>query len=247
MIPTVEVANVTRMEWTLTVDAPVRAVYDTWTRFEGFPAFMEGVERVEQIDDTHLRWHVDVAGRRGWFDAEITEQVPDSRIAWRSTTEPEHAGSVDFHPLDDDRTEVGVTMDVSTDALPETFAGDGSVDARRFDEVVEADLHRFGRRVEHGPTPGGGLRRALRRGVGTSFRALDGLATAVGTIGALAWGVRGMRRSQSRARFVGRVRNSRMSGRRRAAYLAVGATGVYTIARSTIRTIPRMARREARI
>jgi hypothetical protein len=43
------------------VDVPVSTAYNQWTQFEDFPLFMEGVEHVEQLDDTRLHW---VAKRR---------------------------------------------------------------------------------------------------------------------------------------------------------------------------------------
>ena len=41
------------IERSIDVDVPVRAAYDQWTQFEEFPSFMEGVEEIRQIDDTH--------------------------------------------------------------------------------------------------------------------------------------------------------------------------------------------------
>lgn len=71
--------------------------------FEEFPQFMEGVERAEQLDDRHLRWHVDIAGVDREFEAEITDQQPDQRIAWRSRTGVDQGGVVTFHPLNETR------------------------------------------------------------------------------------------------------------------------------------------------
>ena len=154
-------ARMARVAWSVTVEAPVRAVYDTWTQFEEFPSFMTGVERVEQLDDTHLRWHVDIAGRRASFDAEVTEQIPDARVAWKSLTEPSHSGAVDFHRLDDEVTEIDVMMDVSEEALPGESAGGDSVASRRFEQVVKADLVRFKHLVESSE-PASGWRGEVR-------------------------------------------------------------------------------------
>src|SRR3712207_8701647 len=85
------------IEESIEVGVPVRAAYNQWTQFEEFPKFMEGVEEVRQLDDRRLHWRTSVAGREQEFDAEITEQTPDQRIAWRSTTGEQHAGVVTFH------------------------------------------------------------------------------------------------------------------------------------------------------
>ena len=53
------------------VDVPVSTAYNQWTQFEEFPKLMEGVESVEQIDDTHLRWVAEVGGERRERKAEI--------------------------------------------------------------------------------------------------------------------------------------------------------------------------------
>src|SRR5579884_2171776 len=79
------------IEQSVEVAVPVRTAYNQWTQFETFPAFMEGVEEVRQLDDTHLHWVVEHNGRRHEFDAEITEQRPDERVAWRTTDGKSHA------------------------------------------------------------------------------------------------------------------------------------------------------------
>src|SRR5690242_11463397 len=81
-----------RFEDTITVEVPVRVAYDQWTQFESFPTFMEGVDRVEQLDDKTLRWTADIAGRTKTWTAEITDQTPDTRVAWKSVTGAENAG-----------------------------------------------------------------------------------------------------------------------------------------------------------
>lgn len=94
------------------VDLPVRTVYDQWTQFEDFERFMPGVEYVEQVGDDALRATVKRRGVERTFDARITEQIPDTRIAWESIDEqPEHAGVVTFHHITDDSTKVMVQME----------------------------------------------------------------------------------------------------------------------------------------
>src|SRR5262245_12299241 len=82
------------------VRVPVRTAYNQWTQFAEFPRFMEGVAAVRQLDDGHLHWQATIAGKEAAWDAEIVEQVPDQRIAWKSTTGASNQGAVDFHFLD---------------------------------------------------------------------------------------------------------------------------------------------------
>ena len=51
------------IEKSITVDVPVRIAYNQWTQFETFPHFMEGVEEVRQLDDKHLHWRANIAGK----------------------------------------------------------------------------------------------------------------------------------------------------------------------------------------
>src|SRR5436189_5753172 len=98
------------IEKTIEIDAPVNKVYNQWTQFEEFPRFMEGVEQVKQIDDSHLHWVAEVGGKKKEWDAEITVQIPDERIAWQSTSGATTAGTVNFKPKDPDHTVVSVKM-----------------------------------------------------------------------------------------------------------------------------------------
>ena len=105
---------------------------------------MEGVEQVEQLDDRHLRWHVDIAGIDREFEAEITEQTPDQRIAWRSRSGVDQGGVVTFHALDDEHTRVTLQMDFDPEGFAEQI-GDktGAVSAR-----ANGDLKRFKQFIE---------------------------------------------------------------------------------------------------
>ena len=132
------------IEQSIDIEVPVRTAYDQWTQFEDFPKFMEGVEKVRQIDDTHLHWHTKVAGREKTFDAVITEQTPDQRIAWTSETGAEHAGVVTFHKLGEGKTRVMVQMDVEPEGAIETVGDALGLVKRR----VSGDLERFKSLIE---------------------------------------------------------------------------------------------------
>ena len=128
-----------KIEKSIDVDVPVREAYNQWTQFETFPQFMDGVESVRQEGDTHLHWVAQVAGRRQEWDAEITEQTPDQRIAWTSTTGDRNAGAVDFHRVDDNLTRITLTMDIEPSGAVESLGTALGIPAGQ----VEGDLKRF--------------------------------------------------------------------------------------------------------
>jgi uncharacterized membrane protein len=146
--------TVATVEQSIDVNVAVHFAYDQWTQFEEFPRFMEGVKSVRQLDDTHLHWVAEVAGEEKEWDAEITEQHPDERIAWQSTSGARNAGMVTFHRLDDDHTRVTLQMDVEPEGIVET-AGEalGFLDRR-----VKGDLKHFKEFVEERRAPTGAWR-----------------------------------------------------------------------------------------
>jgi uncharacterized membrane protein len=133
------------------VNVPVSTAYNQWTQFEEFPKFMENVESVTQLDDTHLRWIADIGGKRQEWKAEITQQVPDEIIAWRSIEGQENAGSVRFESLGADRTKIEVTLTWEPEGIVEAAADRIGISER----ALNVDLERFkdlieGRGVETG-------------------------------------------------------------------------------------------------
>jgi uncharacterized membrane protein len=133
-----------RIEKDIEVNAPIRSVYNQWTQFEEFPAFMEGVREVRQIDDTHLHWCAKVGGKEMEWDSEILDQVPDQRVAWRSITGKLNAGTVEFEPLDSGRTRVCLTMEYDPEGAVENVGDALGVTTRR----VTKDLKKFKEFIE---------------------------------------------------------------------------------------------------
>jgi uncharacterized membrane protein len=127
------------VEDSIEIDVPVSTAYNQWTQFEDFPKFMQDVLEVRQIDDTHLHWRARIAGKEEEWDAEITNQIPDRRIAWRSTSGPPNSGAVTFTRLGDNRTRVTLRMSYQ----PRNFlekAGD-ALGAVKLE--TSTNLHRF--------------------------------------------------------------------------------------------------------
>src|SRR5688572_5942387 len=148
------------VEKSVEVAVPVSRVYNQWTQFEEFPKFMEGVEQVQQLDDKRLHWVAEIGGKRKEWDAEIYEQIPENRIAWRSTSGAPNAGTVVFQPLDANRTRVSLRLAYE----PETF-GEKVGDALGFvTRRIEGDLERFKEFIQQRGMETGGWRGEIRKG-----------------------------------------------------------------------------------
>jgi len=132
------------IEKSIEINVPVRTAYNQWTQFEEFPKFMEGVKHVKQLDDKHLHWKAEIGGKEKEWDAEITEQIPDTRIAWRSRDGAQNAGVVTFHRLSDSTSKVMLQMEYDPDGVLENV---GDVTGMVSQRVV-GDLERFKRYIE---------------------------------------------------------------------------------------------------
>jgi uncharacterized membrane protein len=132
------------VEKSVEVHVPVSTAYNQWTQFEAFPRFMEGVEEVRQLDDRRLHWKAKVAGKEKEWDAEITEQVPDQRIAWHSVGGSHNAGAVTFHRIDDNTTKVMLQLEAEPESLVEKV-GDA---VGMLDRQVKKDLDHFREFIE---------------------------------------------------------------------------------------------------
>src|SRR5437660_8200385 len=110
------------IEKSIEVNAPLRAVYNQWTQFETFPAFMEGVEEVKQLDDKRLHWKAKIAGKEKEWDSEIIEQIPDQRIAWRSTGGVANSGSVSFTAINATETRITLRLNYQPEGVLEKTA-----------------------------------------------------------------------------------------------------------------------------
>ena len=136
-----------KIEDSIEVRVPVQQVYNQWTQFEEFPKFMEGVQSVQQLDETHVRWVAEVRGESRQWTTEITEQQPDTRIAWKTIDgEVKNDGVVTFEQVGDGQTRVNVQMDVESESTVENVAGGllGIVKGQ-----VHGDLERFKQLIEN--------------------------------------------------------------------------------------------------
>ncbi|MEW6156404.1 MAG: SRPBCC family protein [Verrucomicrobiota bacterium] len=132
------------IEKCIEVDVPVTTAYNQWTQFEEFPEFMEGVKSVKQLDDKRLHWCAEIGGKEKEWDAEIFEQIPDQRIAWRSMSGAFNSGMVNFESLGPDRCRVHLKLNYDPSGFMENMADALGVVSRR----VEGDLKRFKEFIE---------------------------------------------------------------------------------------------------
>ena len=143
------------VEKSIDVDVPIRVAYDQWTQFESFPQFMDGVESITQIDDRNTHWVTKIGGVEREFDAEITEQHPDERVAWKSTSgDTHHAGVVTFHKLSDTTTRIMIQLDWEPQGIVEKVGAVVGVD----DHQIKADAQRFKAFIESRGTETGAWR-----------------------------------------------------------------------------------------
>jgi uncharacterized membrane protein len=135
-----------KIQDSIEVQVPVQQAYNQWTQFEDFPKFMEGIQSVQQLDDTHVHWVAEIRGETREWTTEITEQQPDERVAWKTIDgEVKNDGVVSFEQIARDQTRVNVQMDVESESTAENVAGDllGVVKSQ-----VRGDLERFKQLIE---------------------------------------------------------------------------------------------------
>ena len=147
------------VEQSIEVAVPLQTAYNQWTQFEEFPKFMDGIKEVRQLDDTHLHWVAEIGGHRHEWDAEVTEQKPDDRIAWRNTDGKDNAGVVTFHRVDDQHTKLMVQLDFVPEGILEKIGDALGASDRR----ITGDLNRFKELVESRGTESGEWRGTVKR------------------------------------------------------------------------------------
>src|SRR5881227_1843317 len=151
-----------RIEDTIEVHVPLQQAYNQWTQFEDFPKFMEGIQSVQQLDDTHVQWVAEIRGESRQWTTEITEQQPDEKVAWKTIDgEVKNDGVVSFEQIAGGQTRVDVQMDVEGESTAEDVAGDllGVVKSQ-----VHRDLERFKQLIENRDEATGAYRGEVQDG-----------------------------------------------------------------------------------
>jgi uncharacterized membrane protein len=142
------------------VEVPVSTAYNQWTQFEDFPLFMEGVDHVQQLDDTRLHWAATIGGKQAEWDAKILEQHPDRQVSWISEDGTKTRGTVTFAERGDSRTLISLSMSYQVEGIAEAIGSAAGLDARR----VRSDLERFKELVKSRGTETGAWRGEVSAG-----------------------------------------------------------------------------------
>ena len=169
----------TNVEKSITVEAPVSAVYDQWTQFEEFPQFMGGVQEVRQLGDSRIHWMAEIAGVKREWDATILEQVPDQKIAWAATEGATNAGLVHFSPVGSAQTVVTLSLEYEPEGLVEQAGDQLNIIERR----AGADLEKFKEFIESRGTATGGWRGSVNEDADIQAPGVEAAASSRGDSG----------------------------------------------------------------
>ena len=152
--------GISTIDESIEVDVPVSTAYNQWTQFEEFPLFMEGVDDVQQRDDTRLHWVATIGGRTAEWDAKILEQHPDKQISWISEDGKKTRGTVTFEPIGESKALIRLSMSYQAEGPVEQLGSAAGLDAMR----VRGDLGRFKSLIESRGTESGEWRGEIDAG-----------------------------------------------------------------------------------
>jgi uncharacterized membrane protein len=136
----------------VTINKSQSELFTFWRNFENLPQFMKHLESVIVVDEKRSHWKANAPlGYTVEWQAEITNEVPNEKIEWRSMdgSDIPNTGKVEFRPTTNRGTEVVVHITY------EAPAGKiGALAAKIFGEEpnqqVSEDLRRFKRLMETG-------------------------------------------------------------------------------------------------
>ena len=99
----------------ITVNAPVAAIYKCWLAFEDYPKFITAIKRVQKLDKNHFVGSFVFNGKPYEATLEIMLRVPERRLAWRTIFNSHAqgllaAGVVSFASLSNDATRVSLRL-----------------------------------------------------------------------------------------------------------------------------------------
>lgn len=114
---------------TVDVEAPVSVSWALWSDVTEWPKFLSHVARVVRIDNRSFSWWLSLPGADKSFTAEVTELIPQERIAWKTTEGVDHAGVVTFHRLGDTTSRVTLQIEYTPEGFVERLGALTNLDA----------------------------------------------------------------------------------------------------------------------
>lgn len=97
----------------VTINKSQQELYGFWRDFENLPHFMSHLESVKKIDNKRSHWKAKAPiGSSVEWEAEITSDVENERIGWKSMegADVPNSGVVEFLPTSNRGTQVRVTL-----------------------------------------------------------------------------------------------------------------------------------------
>ncbi|MBT2899545.1 SRPBCC family protein [Streptomyces sp. McG3] len=136
---------------TVDIKAPVAVTWSLWSDVTQWPRFLSHVQRVDPIDERRFAWQLSLPGAEKRFVAELTEVVPEDRIAWKTTEGVHHAGVVTFHRLDDTSSRVALQIEYDPQGFIEHLGALTNLDSA----LANYDLGEFQKLAELTAASGG--------------------------------------------------------------------------------------------
>jgi uncharacterized membrane protein len=134
---------------TVDIEAPVAVAWALWSDVTRWPNFLSHVRLVERMDERRFAWQLQLPGADKNFVAELTEVVPEDRIAWRTVEGVHHAGVVTFHRLSDTTSRVTLQIEYEPKGFVEHLGALTNLDSA----LANYDLGEFQKLAETAAAP----------------------------------------------------------------------------------------------
>lgn len=126
----------------IVVNAPVGSAYQLWTDFENFPKFMKTLREVRRVDEKRYYLRAEREGKESEMVVEMSLQIPERRVAWRTISGEQSSGAVSFESEAGGGTKIHFKMLFDSDG--------GRTNATALSERLELHLENFKKLVETG-------------------------------------------------------------------------------------------------
>lgn len=130
--------SVLRIEKSIQIGKPVEEVFSAWANFARLPHMIDSVEEVQQ-HGTRSFWAMEINGKRMEWQAELTQNIPNQSLGWKSVSGPKHTGRINFSPLGGD-TEVHVVMNYQPAVWARVLSGPMANDIEAYVEEALRDF-----------------------------------------------------------------------------------------------------------